>query len=189
MRIVTKSNPENDFFSFMSKRRKYIVFRCFANFSSEQEYFTHGMNITALIRTSDVKKPEPIMFYEGLNAKVFRRNIAFGIDVLETSRSSSFKYTMSVHAVHAGAERNVCSFVVSTEVPQTTTNPSQTLLPGYKLAHLPLPQSKSSPPRPHNFSSAFLRRCATDVSKRTRPPAQIYLKCISFIYVYICDST
>ena len=42
-------------------------------------------------------------------------------------------YTMSVHAVHAGAERNVCNIVVSTEVLQTTTNPSQTLLPVYKL--------------------------------------------------------
>ena len=31
---------------------------------------------------------------------------------------------MSVHAVHAGAERNVCNIVVSTETPQTTTNPS-----------------------------------------------------------------
>ena len=35
---------------------------------------------------------------------------------------------MSVHAVHAGAERNVCNIVVSTETLQTTTNPSQTLL-------------------------------------------------------------
>ena len=55
---------------------------------------------------------------------------------------------MSVHAVHAAAERNVCYIVVSTETPKTTTNPSQTLLPVYKLAHLPLPHSKSSPPRP-----------------------------------------
>ena len=42
---------------------------------------------------------------------------------------------MSAHAVHAGAERNVCNIVVSTETPQTTTNPSQMLLPVYKLAH------------------------------------------------------
>ena len=54
---------------------------------------------------------------------------------------------MSIHAVHAGAERNVGYIVVSTETPQTTTNPSQTLLPVYKLAHLPLTHSKSSPPR------------------------------------------
>ena len=55
---------------------------------------------------------------------------------------------MSVHAVHAGAERNVCNIRVSTETPQTTTNLSQTLLPVYKLAHLPLPHPISSPPRP-----------------------------------------
>ena len=83
------------------------------------------------------------MFYEGINAKVFRRSIAFTLVV--TSHSSSFEYTMSVHAA---AERNVCYIVVSTETPQTTTNPSQTLLPVYKPAHLPLPHSKSSPPRP-----------------------------------------
>ena len=88
------------------------------------------------------------MFYEGINTKVFRRSIAFAIALVVTSRSSSFEYTMSVHAVHAGAERNVCNIAVSTETPQTTTNPSQTLLPVYKLAHLPLPYSKSSPPRP-----------------------------------------
>ena len=51
---------------------------------------------------------------------------------------------MLVHAVHAGSERNVCNIVVSTETHQTTNNPSQTLIPVYKLAHLPLP-----PPNPH----------------------------------------
>ena len=45
---------------------------------------------------------------------------------------------------HAGAERNVCIIKVSAETPQTTTNPSQTLLPMNKLAHLPL----SHPPPP-----------------------------------------
>ena len=76
------------------------------------------------------------MFYEGINAKVFRRSIAFAIAVVVTSRSSSLEYTISVHA---GAERNVCNIVVSTETPQTSTNPSQTLSAVYKLAHLPLP--------------------------------------------------
>ena len=57
------------------------------------------------------------MFYEGVNAKVFRRSIAFAIAVVVTSRSSSCEYTMLVHAVHAGAERNVCNIVVSTETP------------------------------------------------------------------------
>ena len=50
--------------------------------------------------------------------KVFRRSIRFAIPLVVTSRSSSFEYTMSVHA---GAERNVCYIVVSTETPQTTT--------------------------------------------------------------------
>ena len=66
--------------------------------------------------------------------------------------------------------------VISTETPQTTTNPSQTLLEVYKLAHLPLLTSKT----PETFSSAFCR-CATDVSISSCPLAQIYLKCISFI--------
>ena len=88
------------------------------------------------------------MFYEGINAKVFRPSIAFAIAVVVTSRSSSFEYTISVNTMHAGAERNVCNIVVSTETLQSFTNPSQTLLPVYKLAHLPLPHPKSSPPRP-----------------------------------------
>ena len=107
--------------------------------------------MTALICPSDVKKLDPIMFYDGINAKVFRRSFAFAIAIVVTSRSCAFEYTMSVHAVHAGAERNVCNIIVSTETPQTTTNPSQTLLPVYKLAHIPLPHSTSSPPRPHNL--------------------------------------
>ena len=32
-------------------------------------------------------------------------------------------------SVHAGAERNVCIIKVFAETPQSTTNPSQTLLP------------------------------------------------------------
>ena len=106
------------------------------------------MYMTALICPSDVKKIEPIMFYEGINAKVFRRSIAFAIAIVVTSRSSSLEYTISVHAVHAGAERNVCNIVVSAETPQTSTNPSQTLPPLYKLAHLHRPHPKSSTPRP-----------------------------------------
>ena len=68
------------------------------------------------------------MFYKGINAKVFRRSIAFAIAVVVTSRSSSFEYTISVHEEHAGAERNVCN-IVSTEKKKTSINPSQTLLP------------------------------------------------------------
>ena len=53
------------------------------------------------------------MFYEGINTKVFRRSVTFAISLVVTSRSSSFEYTMSVHAVHASEERNVCNIVVS----------------------------------------------------------------------------
>ena len=148
MRTITKSNPERDFSSIMSKSKK--VCGSFASFSSEKEHFTRGMYMTALICPSDVKI-EPIMFYENINAKVFRRKIAFAIAVIVTSHSSSFKYSISIHAVHAGAERNVCNIVVSTETPQTTTNPSQTLLPMYKLAHLPCPTPSPHLQDPHNL--------------------------------------
>ena len=70
------------------------------------------MYTTALIRPSGVKKIEPIMFYEGINANVFRHTNAFAIAVVVTSHSSSFEYTISVHAVQAGAERNVCTIVL-----------------------------------------------------------------------------
>ena len=46
-------------------------------------------------------------------------------------------------SVHAGAERNVCIIEVSAETPQSTTNPSQTLLPMYKTSTL----TPVSPPR------------------------------------------
>ena len=87
------------------------------------------------------------MLYEGINTKVFWRSIAFAIVLVVTSHSSSCEHTMSVHAVHAGAKRNLCN-IVSTQTPRTTTNPSQGLLPVYKLTHLPLPYSKASPSRP-----------------------------------------
>ena len=101
------------------------------------------------------------------------------IAVVVTSRSSSLKYTISVHAVHAGAERNVCNVVVSTETPQTTTYPSQTLLPVYKLAHLSLPHSKSTPPRPHNlYLSHFTQmryRCKYNVSSTSPNILEVYI--------------
>ena len=37
----------------------------------------------------------------------------FAITAVVTSHFSSFEYTISVHAVHASAERNVCNSVVS----------------------------------------------------------------------------
>ena len=92
------------FFQFYVKTKK--VCRCFASFSSEQPHFTHGMYITALIFHSDVKNRTDHALWRN-DAKVFRRSSACAIAVVVTSRSSSFKYTMSVHAVHASAERTV----------------------------------------------------------------------------------
>ena len=131
------------FLQFYVKTKK--ICKCFASSSSEQAHFTHCMYITALIGPSHVKQSNRSCSIRNY-AKVFRRSRAFAVVV--TSRSCSFEYTMLVHAVHAGSERNVCNIVVSTETHQTTTNPSQTLLPVYKLGHLPLPHSKSSPQRP-----------------------------------------
>ena len=56
------------FLQFYVKTKK--VCRCFASFSSEQAHFTHGMYVKALILPSDVKKIEPIMFYEGTVPKI-----------------------------------------------------------------------------------------------------------------------
>ena len=74
------------------------------------------------------------IIYKGNYIKMMCGEIGL-VDV--TSRSSSFEYTISVHAVHAGAERNVCNIVVFIlKHPQTSTNPSQTLLPVNRLAHV-----------------------------------------------------
>ena len=141
--------------------------------------------MTALIRPSDLKKIEPVMFYEGRNAKVFRRSIAFAIAVGVTSHSSSFEYTISVHAVHAGAVRNVCNIVVSTEKPKPPPIRLKRFSPCTNEHTYPCPTPSPHLLDPTTFSSAFLGRCAI----RSCRPAQIYVKCISFIYMYICVST
>ena len=61
-------------------------------------------------------------------------------------------------SVHAGAERNVCIIKVSAETPQTTSNPSQTLLPMYKLAHLP-PSHPPTPRLPQPLAQPFAQMC------------------------------
>ena len=134
-------------------------------------------------------KIEPIMFYEGINAKVFWRSIAFAITVVVTSRSNSFEYTMSVHAVHAGGEKNVCNIVISTEIPQINHQSISNAAPHVQTSIITPAPYKSSPPRPHTFSSTFLRRCPTELSIRSCPPVQIYLKSLSFIYMEIYVST
>ena len=153
--------PRTGFLQFNVKTKKVCI--CFASFSSEQEHFSHDVYIAALYSSFGRKKNPNRSCSMKKWCQNFRRNCALAIAVIVTSHSSTFEYTMSIHvnAVHAGAERNVCYIEVSTETPQTTTNPSQTLLPVYKLAHLPLPHSKSSLPRPppshthRAFSSAF----------------------------------
>ena len=103
--------PRTGFLQFYVKTKK--VCRCFASFSSEQAHFTYGMYITALILPSDVKnRTDHALWRNG--AKVFRRNSACAIAVVVTSRSSSLEYTMSVHAVHASAERTVCNIYWNT---------------------------------------------------------------------------
>ena len=100
--------PRTGFLQFYVKTKK--VCKCFASFSLEQAHFTHGMYITAFIRPSHVKKSCSIRNY----AKDFRLSRAFAVVI--TSRSSSFEYTI---LVHAASERNVCNIVVSTETHQT----------------------------------------------------------------------
>ena len=62
-------------------------------------------------------------------------------------------------SVNAGAERNVCIIKVSAETPQTTTNPSQTLLPMYKLAHLPLSHLPPLQRLPQPLAQPFAQMC------------------------------
>ena len=128
------------------------------------------------------------MFYEEMMPKISGRISALAIAVVVTSHSSSFEYTMSIHAVHAGAERNVCYIVVSTETPQTTTNHSQTLLPVYKLAHLPLPHFKSSLPRPPQpLAQPFVQRryrCKYKVLSTGPNILELY---IIYLHVYMCQ--
>ena len=96
---------------------------------------------------------------------------------------------MSIHAVHAGAERNVCNIVVSTETPQTTTNPSQTLLPVYKLAHLPLSHPKSSPPRPPQpLAQPFAQMCYRCENKVSSTGPNILEVYIIYLHVYMCHT-
>ena len=108
---------------------------------------------------------------------------SFSIAVVVTIHSSSFKYTMSVHA---GGERNVCIIVVSTETPQTTTNPSQTLLPVLQTSTLtPAPlQVLASTETPTPLSSVF---CA---SMQVSGLTSHQLKSIYILYLvlYMCPN-
>ena len=136
------------------------------------------------------KKMEPIMFHEGINAKVFRRSIAFAIAVVVSSSSSSFEYTISVHV---GAERNVCNIVISTETPlnfyQSISNAAprvqtSTLTP----AQHQVPTSKT----PTTFSSAFcaeaLKMLVSGLVYRPKYTSNVYHLSTS-IYVSVHESS
>ena len=153
--------PRTGFLQFHVKTKK--VCKCFASLSQNKRIL-HMACVTALIRPSHEKRSNRSCSIRNY-AKVFRRIRAFAVVV--TSRSSSFEYTLLVHAVHAGSERNVCNIVVSTETHQTTTNPSQT------STLTPAPPQILTSKTLITFSSAF---CADTV--------QIYLKC-TCIYVSV----
>ena len=96
------------------------------------------------------------MFYEEIYAKVFRRSITFAIAVVVTSRSSSFEYTMSVHEVHAGGERNVCNIVVSTETPPNFHISISNTAPRVQTSTItPAPPQLLTSKTPTTFNSAF----------------------------------
>ena len=63
MRTVTNSNPVRDFFSFMSKRRKFAdVLPVLAQSMSILTWHAHNNPYSSFGR----KKIEPIMYYEGM---------------------------------------------------------------------------------------------------------------------------
>ena len=75
--------------------------------------------------------------------------------------------------------KNVSNIIISTETPKITTNPSQTLLPVYKQAHLPLPHPKSSPSRPPQpLAQPFAQmhyRCKYQVSTTSPNILEVYI--------------
>ena len=137
----------NGFLQFYVKTKK--VCRCFASFSSEQEHFTHVLYMSALNRPSDVKNRTD---------HVLRRDKCQSFQAQPRHRGSCIVTLLFLRVYHISTcsacrrgERCLCYIVVSAETPQTSTNPSQTLLPVHKLAHLPVSDTKSSNPRPYNL--------------------------------------
>ena len=173
--------PRAGFLQFNVKTKKVCI--CFASFSSEQEHFAHDVYIAALYSSFGLKKRTYNVLWRN-DAKNFRRNSALAIAVVVMSRSSTFEYTMSIHAVHAGTERK---FVLYCSIYWNTPNHHQSIsnaTPRVQTSTFTPTPLKSSPPRPPH---SLLCRCATDVSIRSCPSAQIYLKCILFIYMYMCQ--
>ena len=128
------------------------------------------------------------MFYEGVNAKVFRRSIAFAIAVVVTSCSSSFEYTISVHAVHAGAVRIVLNIVVTTETPpnfhQSISN-ADPCVQTSTLTPVPLQVITSKTPQPLAELFTQMRyRCKHKVSSTGSNILEVY---IIYLHGDICQ--
>ena len=87
-------------------------------------------------------------------------------------------------SVHPGAERNVCIIKVSAETSQTTTNPSQTLLPLYKLAHLPLSHPQRLPQPLAQPFAQMCYRCKYQVSSTGPNRLEV---CLYNLSVSTCD--
>ena len=124
------------------------------------------------------------MFYEGINANVFRRSIKFAIAVVVTSRSSSFEYTISVHAMRVGSERNVCNIVVSTETPPNFHEPISKAAPRVQTSTLtPAPPKVLTSKTPTTFSSALcadaLQMLVSGLVYRPKYTWSVYHICVS----------
>ena len=124
------------------------------------------------------------MFYEAIYAKVFRRSIACAITIVVTSHSSSFEYTITVHA---GAERNVCN-IVSTETPQDFHHSISNAAPRVQTRTLTPSPVKSLTPRsllPLAQPFAQMRyRVEYQVSSTGPNILEVY---IIYLHVYMCQ--
>ena len=89
-------------------------------------------------------------------------------------------------SVHAAAERNVCYIVVSTETPKPPPIHLKRCSP---CTNLPLPHSKSSPPRPpQHLAQPFAQmryRCKYQVSSTGLNILKVY---IIFLHVYMSQN-
>ena len=123
------------------------------------------------------------MFYEGINAKVFRHSIPFAIAVVVTLHSSSFESTLSTHSACRHGEKCVILQYLLKH-PKVPPIYLKRCSPCTNKHTYPWPTPSPHLHDPTTFSSAFLCKRATYLSIRSCLPAQIYLKCISFIYMY-----
>ena len=98
------------------------------------------------------------------------------------SHSSSLEYTMSIHAVHVGAERNVSYIVVSTETPQTTTNSSAPRVQASTFTPTPLRVLTSNTPPPPQPFVQMRYRCTYQVLSTGPNILEVY---VIYLHVYM----